>query len=76
MCKEMGIQLIVIPYNLTADALLVEFIYGKLRELGIKMTIDNIREFQLRCFYKNSSKLKELREIAEQRGGDCSPMSI
>ncbi|WP_052728592.1 hypothetical protein [Domibacillus tundrae] len=68
MCNELGINLIIIPYTLENDESLFSFICEKLDELKVKIIMSK-EDFNMKDFYKHFSKLRELREIAKQRGG-------
>ncbi|MED3554088.1 hypothetical protein [Cytobacillus praedii] len=68
LCKEKGINLIIIPYTITTDSDLIQFIHKKL----VSFKVDEITQpenINMGPFYSSSTKLNELSELAIKNGG-------
>ena len=69
MCKDRGIHLVVIPYNVYKnDDQLLTFIITSLEKLGIQPPIDST-SFSFETFYNGSQVLRQLQELAQLKGG-------
>ncbi|HDR4448763.1 TPA: hypothetical protein QCQ08_001369 [Bacillus cereus] len=69
MCQQKEIKLVIVPYNCyTSDESLAEYIFNCLEELKISLRI-SVQDIPFKDFYKSSTVLDELREIAKVRGG-------
>lgn len=72
LCLENGIYLIKIPYTIKTDDDIITFLKNVLEQQGIKI-IQDLSTISSPDLYKNyMSALKELNELAQQRGGRCS----
>ena len=67
-CKELSIELIVIPYWICEKNEEVSFIHKKLEENKINI-INKPDNFSYENFWKSTSKIEELREFARKKGG-------
>lgn len=71
LCMQHGIHLIPVPYWMVTDEEKIEFIADYLESFEIYPFHSNAHvQSQMKHFYKSNNKLKELREIAEKRGGE------
>ncbi|MFC4323667.1 hypothetical protein [Litchfieldia salsa] len=71
LCLEKEIHLIKVPYSINTDKDILSFLKNELEQQGIDI-INDISTISSPNFYKNyMSALKELREIANERGGSC-----
>ncbi|MFP3414319.1 hypothetical protein SB773_22455 [Bacillus sp. SIMBA_074] len=70
ICRQKGIKLVIVPYNCyTTDESLVEYVFNCLEELKIPVQV-SLKDIPFNNFYKSSTVLDELREIAKKRGGN------
>lgn len=69
ICQEKGIKLVVVPYNsYTNDQSLTEYIYNCLKEMNVTPEVP-INDIPFNLFYRSSSVLDELRELAKRQNG-------
>lgn len=70
-CKELGVNLIVIPTDESiTDSRLLSYIVKELKRIGIEVG-SHMENFKFEDFYKNLSIIKDLQVIAKERGGKC-----
>lgn len=69
ICQQKGIKLVIVPYNCyKTDESLVEYIFNCLEKLRIPVQV-SAKDISFNNFYKSSTVLDELREIAKERRG-------
>jgi hypothetical protein len=70
MCREQGIKLISIPYTAAlSDTDLIEYITGQLR--SFKIPVGDSSTIDLSLYYAGLDALAKLRELANEKGGEC-----
>ncbi len=69
LCKELGIELLIIPYTVTPDDH-VTFIVNELKKRGFHFKV-NPKNITFEQYSHTRSELNEIQKIAKNKGGVC-----
>ena len=69
LSEENGVKLIIIPYYIKNNDI-PKFIYEELLKINLNISIKHYNEIEVK--YVNSNELSNLKQIAIERGGECT----
>jgi hypothetical protein len=70
LCKQMGVNLIVIPYTVSLHVL-ANFIFERAKQYGYKVGREKFIWDSSSVYHSRAQLIKKMKEIANSRGGRC-----